>query len=136
MKDNSVCKTVPGFAQISVGQILGHSNIFKYIWTNIFIRQNIFADFFWCEYIRTFIRDVFILTNIFGYSFIHYLWQQIHYNFHLSLKKTFAQHSLADLLWRKKKYLFFCSGQCGMNIWIFEYIQIYLDKYIHSLKLF
>ena len=27
-----------------------------------------------------------------------------------------------------------CRNQCGTNVWIFEYIQIYLDKYIHLPK--
>ena len=32
----------PGAAlQTSVGQIIGYSNVFEYIWTNILIRQNI-----------------------------------------------------------------------------------------------
>ena len=49
-------------------QIFGYSNIFEYLLTNIFIRSNI-RGFLQSEYIRTFIRDFFLLMNIFGHSF-------------------------------------------------------------------
>ena len=45
------------------------------IYSNIFGQRysfaKIFNDFFLGEFIRIFICDLFILTNIFGYSFVH-----------------------------------------------------------------
>ena len=66
----------PPYAEFwtSVGQIFGNSNIFKYIWTNIFICLNIRWFFPGQIYIWIFICDLFILTNIFGYSFVQHLW--------------------------------------------------------------
>ena len=54
----------------SVGRILGYLNIFRQIYSFV----SIFVDFFQRKYIWIFIRDLFILTNIFGYSFVQYLW--------------------------------------------------------------
>ena len=51
----------------SVGQIFGYLNIFEYIWTNIFIGQHNH------RFIWIFFRDLFIVTNIFRYSFFHFL---------------------------------------------------------------
>ena len=56
----------------SVGRIFGYSNIFIYFQTNIFIRPNM-RKFFQGKYIRIFIRDLFMLKDIFGYSFVQYL---------------------------------------------------------------
>ena len=50
--------------------IFGYVRIF---WTNIFICQ-IICKFFQGAFIRIFIRDILIRLNIFGYSFIQYLW--------------------------------------------------------------
>ena len=68
---------------ISVGQMFGYSNIFKYIWMNKFICQNIGWFFLWTikwdiysqsifpdEYIWIFIRPVSMVTNIFKFSHI------------------------------------------------------------------
>ena len=46
-----------------------YSNIFRQIYSFV----QIFVNFFQGEYIRIFIRDLFMLTNIFGYSFVQYL---------------------------------------------------------------
>ena len=50
--------------------ILIYFNIFRWIYSFV----QIFINFFQGEYIWIFIRHLFMLTNIFGYSFVHYLW--------------------------------------------------------------
>ena len=45
----------------------GYLNIFEYLLTNIFIRSNI-RGFSQSKYIWTFIRDFFLLMNIFGHA--------------------------------------------------------------------
>ena len=46
-----------------------YSNIFRQIYSYV----QIFVNFFQGEYIRIFIHNLFMLTNIFGYSFVQYL---------------------------------------------------------------
>ena len=55
-----------------------YSNIFRQIYSFV----QIFVNFFQGEYIRIFIRHLFMLMNIFGYSFVQYLWWRIYLNFH------------------------------------------------------
>ena len=50
-----------------------YSNTFEYF-GQIYSFAKIFVDFFIGEFIRIFIRDIFIMPNIFGYSFVQYLW--------------------------------------------------------------
>ena len=53
-------------------------NIFRRIYSFV----QVFVNFFQGEYIQIFIRHLFMLTNIFGYSFVRYLWYWILLNFH------------------------------------------------------
>ena len=41
-----------------------------------------FVDFFQSKYIQIFICAVFLLRNIFGYSFVQHLWKRIYLNFY------------------------------------------------------
>ena len=59
--------------QNNIGQIIRYSNIFAYF-GQIYSFAKIFIDFFEIKLIWIFIRDIFIMPNIFGYSFVHYLW--------------------------------------------------------------
>ena len=54
--------------------------IFSNIFTQIYSFQNIFSHFLLAEYIRTFIRIIFSLLNIFGYSFGLFSVTQIYSN--------------------------------------------------------
>ena len=56
------------------------SNIFG----KIYSFPKIFGKFSMCKFIWIFVCDVFTLRNIFGYSFVNYLWKQIYSDFHLS----------------------------------------------------
>ena len=60
--------TAPFFGKLwtSVGQIFGYLD--KYIHLSKYLL--IFSE---ANILRTFIHDLFILTNIFGYSFVQYL---------------------------------------------------------------
>ena len=61
-----------------------YSNIFRQIYSFV----QIFVIFFQGEYIRIFIRHLFMLTNIFGYSFVQYLDGKYIYIFIVSQKKV------------------------------------------------
>ena len=74
----------------------GHQRLFDSVWdeySNIRIYWNIFGRiysfakifviFFLSKFIWIFICDIFILTNIFGYAFFHYLWGLIYLSFNL-----------------------------------------------------
>ena len=73
--------------------------IFEYIWifwTNIFIRKNI-RCFFIGEFIRIFILDIFIMPNIFRYSFVQYLWWIIYLDIHLYKNLILVPHWIVPL---------------------------------------
>ena len=64
-----VCKQWPKPSGQSVTNIIEYSNI---------LVTNIYSDFrsyqfFFCEYIRTFVRVKFVCTNIFGHSLVSVL---------------------------------------------------------------
>ena len=56
----------------SVTNIFEYSNIWIY-WSQIYIRTFICINFFFCEYIRTFVRVKFVCTNMFGHLLVSVL---------------------------------------------------------------
>ena len=105
-----------------VWRIFGYSNIFKYFPIRIFVRI-IFVSFFWCEYIKIFIRIVFFIRiysdirsyrfldiNIFKYSFVSKIYirhtllrSNIH--FHVTIYKMQKQNSIYFGYWIQFKSL-------------------------------
>ena len=77
--------------QKNLGKIIWYLNTFDYFWL-IYSFAKIFADFYMGEFIRIFIRDIFIRPNIFGYSFVQYLWYRIYSEIHLSKDFIFVSH--------------------------------------------
>ena len=59
--------------QNSLGNITWYLNTFEYF-GQIYSFAKIFIDFLMGEFIWIFIRDIFNMPNIFGYSFVQYLW--------------------------------------------------------------
>ena len=77
----------------SVGQIFWYSNIFKYICANIFIRQ-IIRWIFLGQIYSDIHYDLLLLMNIFGSSFVQYIWSQIYSYIHSSKKKLHSSHTI------------------------------------------
>ena len=78
--------------QINLGQIIWYSNTFEY-----FHSQKYSLHFFMGKFIRIFICDIFIMTNIFVYSFGQYLWYQIYSEIHSSKNLILVPHCLTQL---------------------------------------
>ena len=69
-----VCAQILTFLEHSVLDEYSDIRIYLNIFWWIYSFVQIFVNFFQGEYIWIFIRHLFTLTNIFGYSFVQYLW--------------------------------------------------------------
>ena len=59
--------------QNNLGKLISYLNTFEYF-RQIYSFAKVLVDFFMGEFICIFIRDIFIMPNLFGYSFVQYLW--------------------------------------------------------------